>query len=139
MSSLPLSFPLPSNFQNLNVFPGASCSELIHQTTMLPKHSTLPAPATPNSTSPTTETELPVTSHLPPNNLLTSIPSNTHRKPSPIPPREILTRSKTSKLKAKEFPSFKTFLATRHPLCVLSNIIFESEPTCFTKTVTKPE
>jgi hypothetical protein len=139
MSSLPLSFPLPSNVQNLNVLPGASSSELIHQTNMFPKQSTLPAPATPNSTSPTTEIELLVTSPLPTNNLHTNIPTNTHPKQSPILPREILTRSKTGKLKAKEFSAFKTFVATRHPLCVLSSIIIESEPACFTKAVTKLE
>jgi len=51
MSSLPLSFPLPSNVQNLNTLPNASYSDLIHQTTVLPDSLILPTLATPNSTS----------------------------------------------------------------------------------------
>jgi histone deacetylase 1/2 len=157
MSSLPLSFPLPSTVHNLNVLPVASCSELIPPTPILPEHSTLPAPdiltlpehstlpapdiltLPEHSVSPTPEPALPVTSPLPTNNLQINIPTDTHSEPSPIPPREILTRSKTGKLKAKEFPGFKTLFASRHPLCVFSSIIIESEPTCFTKAVTKPE
>ena len=117
---------------------------------MLPTNSPLPIPATPNSLSPATATS-PVTSPLPtddshPNNPTTEIapipsllpPDDSHTN-NPIPHREILTRSKTGKLKAKEFPGFKTFLVTCHPLCVFSSIMIESEPTCFTKAVTKLE
>jgi hypothetical protein len=147
ISSQPLFFSLPSINQDFNILPIASCPGF---PTVLPTNSPLPTPATPNSLSPATATT-PVTSPLPtddshPNNPTTEIapipsllpPDDSHTN-NPIPHREILTRSKTGKLKAKEFPGFKTFLVTCHPLCVFSSIMIESEPTCFTKAVTKLE
>jgi len=53
-------------------------------------------------------------------------------------PRQMVTRSTTGSLKPKEFPGFKTFYSTRHPLYVLSSIVIEYEPTCFTKAVSNP-
>ena len=61
----------------------------------------LPIPTTPNSMSLTIETKLSETSFLQSNTLYTNNPPETHPEPSPIPPREIITRSKTGKLKAK--------------------------------------
>ena len=87
----------------------------------------------------TIETKLSETSFLQSNTLYTNNPPETHPEPSPIPPREIITRSKTGKLKAKEFLGFKKLFATFHPLRVLSSIIIESEPTCFTKAMNKSE
>ena len=92
-----------------------------------------------NFTSPSPDIELPAHYFMPYNPLITTNLSKTQREPSFIPPREIVTRSKTGKLKPKEFLGFRTFFATRHPLCVLSSIVIESETTCFTKTITKPE
>jgi len=57
---------------------------------------------------------------------------------SPILPRQMVTRSQIGSLKPKEFPGFKTFYSTRHPLRVLSSIVIESEPTCFTKAISNP-
>ena len=51
---------------------------------------------------------------------------------SPVLPRQMVTRSKTGSLKPKEFPGFKTFYSTRHPLRVLSSTVIESD---FTKAV----
>ena len=57
---------------------------------------------------------------------------------SSVLPRQMVTRSHTGSLKPKEFPGFKTFYSTRHPLRVLSSIVIKSEPTCFTKAVSNP-
>jgi len=57
---------------------------------------------------------------------------------SSVLPRQMVTRSQTGSLKPKESPGFKTFYSTRHPLQVLSSIVIESEPTCFTKAVSNP-
>lgn len=55
------------------------------------------------------------------------------------PERNIITRSKTGHSKPKEFPGFKMFYSTRHPLRCLTSILTKSEPTCYTQAVTKLE
>lgn len=52
--------------------------------------------------------------------------------------REIMTRSKTGNPTPKQFPDYKLFFA-RHPLCLLSAVHHEKEPSCYTNAVSHPE
>ena len=65
--------------------------------------------------------------------------SETQLEPSYMPHREIFTSSKLGTLKTIKFLDFKTFFTTWHSLYVLSNIVIESKPIYFTKSMTKPK
>ena len=50
-----------------------------------------------------------------------------------------MTRSKTGHNKPKQFPDYKVYYSTRHPVHVFSSILNEQKPTCFTRAVSHPE
>jgi len=105
-SAIETPIPTPSSTNHVSLSDPSSCPAM---------SPILPSPVLPSST----------------NHVSLTDPSSSPAM-SPVLPRQMVTRSKTGSLKPKEFPGFKTFYSTRHPLRVLSSIVIESD---FTKAV----
>jgi hypothetical protein len=91
---------------------------------------------------------LPNIPHPPPS--IQDTPSNNHvtptrlsalslnPPPTPIVPRvhPMTIRSCTGSLQPKSFADYKLYHATRHPPTAMLTVLFETEPSCFSKAVT---
>jgi hypothetical protein len=87
------------------------------------------------STSPASPSPAPHVDHSLPH---PAPPQSPTIAPEPLPPilSRMLTRSQTKSLKPKHFPNFKLFHSTKHPFHSYHTILYEKEPTSFTKAAT---
>lgn len=96
------------------------------------------SPSSPHISSTTPDEVLPVSS--------LSQPSYDHADSSssnpPIPllasATRMITRSQTNSLKPKQFPDYKLFFSTKHPLTALSSVVLPSEPRTYKQAVGNP-
>jgi hypothetical protein len=99
----------------------------------------------PSSTQPISDIIVSPSDHIEPPNINAispEIPAPCAISPSHLSPpllNRMITRSQTGHLKPKEFPGFKLYYTSKHPLLAFEAVTLPSEPSTYKQAATKPE